>query len=215
MAPPLGSALQLFSGKFLSESESTRSCWETVTATAPKPFTPGSPGSCTTGAPRSTRSGTPWSSAASTTARGERGRPRPSGGVSGGRSPSRAGSSLPGAAAALTTASPQLFRLRGHARRGLRSPDARHGLRSVPGAGRAPSAAKPPRRRPPRFLSFFILRFLFSPQPLMREVLEKKPNLTREEARDLIERCMKILYYRDARSFNRVSPGAATLVSAS
>lgn len=44
------------------------------------------------------------------------------------------------------------------------------------------------------------------PQPLMREVLEKKPVLTREEARDLIERCMKILYYRDARSFNRVSP---------
>lgn len=40
----------------------------------------------------------------------------------------------------------------------------------------------------------------------MREVLEKKPVLTREEARDLIERCMKILYYRDARSFNRVSP---------
>uniref|UniRef100_A0A8C4J0Q7 Proteasome subunit beta n=1 Tax=Dromaius novaehollandiae TaxID=8790 RepID=A0A8C4J0Q7_DRONO len=42
-------------------------------------------------------------------------------------------------------------------------------------------------------------------QPLMREVLEKKPSLTKEEARDLIERCMKILYYRDARSFNRVS----------
>lgn len=39
----------------------------------------------------------------------------------------------------------------------------------------------------------------------MREVLEKKPSLTKEEARDLIERCMKILYYRDARSFNRVS----------
>uniref|UniRef100_A0A8C6Z0W2 Proteasome subunit beta n=1 Tax=Nothoprocta perdicaria TaxID=30464 RepID=A0A8C6Z0W2_NOTPE len=42
-------------------------------------------------------------------------------------------------------------------------------------------------------------------QPLMREALEKKPILTKEEARDLIERCMKILYYRDARSFNRVS----------
>lgn len=39
----------------------------------------------------------------------------------------------------------------------------------------------------------------------MREVLEKKPILTKEEARSLIERCMKILYYRDARSFNRVS----------
>lgn len=41
----------------------------------------------------------------------------------------------------------------------------------------------------------------------MREVLEKKPSLTKEEARDLIDRCMKILYYRDARSFNRVSAG--------
>uniref|UniRef100_A0A8D0GCM9 Proteasome subunit beta n=1 Tax=Sphenodon punctatus TaxID=8508 RepID=A0A8D0GCM9_SPHPU len=41
-------------------------------------------------------------------------------------------------------------------------------------------------------------------QPIMREALEKKPLMTREEARDLIERCMKILYYRDARSFNRV-----------
>ncbi|XP_014816322.1 PREDICTED: LOW QUALITY PROTEIN: proteasome subunit beta type-4 [Calidris pugnax] len=40
-------------------------------------------------------------------------------------------------------------------------------------------------------------------QPLMREFLEKKPSPTKEEARDLIERCMKILYYRDARSFNR------------
>lgn len=38
----------------------------------------------------------------------------------------------------------------------------------------------------------------------MREALEKKPILTKEEAQDLIERCMKILYYRDARSFNRV-----------
>ncbi|XP_065509682.1 proteasome subunit beta type-4 [Caloenas nicobarica] len=47
-------------------------------------------------------------------------------------------------------------------------------------------------------------------QPLMREVLEKKPSLTREEARDLIERCMKILYYRDARSFNRYEVATAT-----
>uniref|UniRef100_A0A8B9GBD7 Proteasome subunit beta n=2 Tax=Amazona TaxID=12929 RepID=A0A8B9GBD7_9PSIT len=47
-------------------------------------------------------------------------------------------------------------------------------------------------------------------QPLMREVLEKKPNLTQEEARDLIERCMKILYYRDARSFNRYEIAIAT-----
>ncbi|XP_054838496.1 proteasome subunit beta type-4 [Eublepharis macularius] len=40
-------------------------------------------------------------------------------------------------------------------------------------------------------------------QPLMRDTLEKKGTLSREEARALLERCMKILYYRDARSFNR------------
>lgn len=40
-------------------------------------------------------------------------------------------------------------------------------------------------------------------QPLMRDAIEKNSNLSKEEARALIERCMKILYYRDARSFNR------------
>ncbi|XP_063001875.1 proteasome subunit beta type-4 [Elgaria multicarinata webbii] len=40
-------------------------------------------------------------------------------------------------------------------------------------------------------------------QPLMRDALEKNPTLSRQEAKALIERCMKILYYRDARSFNR------------
>lgn len=62
-------------------------------------------------------------------------------------------------------------------------------------------------KRPQRWvteLSSYRIVFFF-PQPLMREVLEKKSSLTKEEARDLIERCMKILYYRDARSFNRVS----------
>ncbi|XP_025048275.1 LOW QUALITY PROTEIN: proteasome subunit beta type-4 [Alligator sinensis] len=47
-------------------------------------------------------------------------------------------------------------------------------------------------------------------QPLMREALEKKPILTKEEAQDLIERCMKILYYRDARSFNRFQIAVVT-----
>ncbi|XP_075763575.1 LOW QUALITY PROTEIN: proteasome subunit beta type-4 [Pelodiscus sinensis] len=47
-------------------------------------------------------------------------------------------------------------------------------------------------------------------QPLMREVLEKKPILTKDEARELIERCMKILYYRDARSFNRYEVAIVT-----
>ena len=39
----------------------------------------------------------------------------------------------------------------------------------------------------------------------MREVLENKAEITKQEARDLVERCLKVLYYRDARSYNRVS----------
>ncbi|XP_035537047.1 proteasome subunit beta type-4 [Morone saxatilis] len=40
-------------------------------------------------------------------------------------------------------------------------------------------------------------------QPLMREALENKVEITKQEARDLVERCLKVLYYRDARSYNR------------
>ncbi len=39
----------------------------------------------------------------------------------------------------------------------------------------------------------------------MREVVENKVEITKQEARDLVERCLKVLYYRDARSYNRVS----------
>ena len=38
----------------------------------------------------------------------------------------------------------------------------------------------------------------------MREVVEKKAEITKDEARALVERCLKVLYYRDARSYNRV-----------
>lgn len=38
----------------------------------------------------------------------------------------------------------------------------------------------------------------------MREVVEKKADISQQEARDLVERCLKVLYYRDARSYNRV-----------
>lgn len=38
----------------------------------------------------------------------------------------------------------------------------------------------------------------------MREVVENKPDISQQEARDLVERCLKVLYYRDARSYNRV-----------
>lgn len=35
--------------------------------------------------------------------------------------------------------------------------------------------------------------------------MENKVEITKQEARDLVERCLKVLYYRDARSYNRVS----------
>uniref|UniRef100_A0A9L0IEY9 Proteasome subunit beta type-4 n=1 Tax=Equus asinus TaxID=9793 RepID=A0A9L0IEY9_EQUAS len=45
-------------------------------------------------------------------------------------------------------------------------------------------------------------------QPLLREILEKQPVLSQTEARELVERCMRVLYYRDARSYNRVRRGS-------
>ncbi|NWI97598.1 PSB4 protein, partial [Pitta sordida] len=47
-------------------------------------------------------------------------------------------------------------------------------------------------------------------QPLLREALERKPILSREEARDLLERCLRVLYYRDARAFNRYEVAVVT-----
>lgn len=38
----------------------------------------------------------------------------------------------------------------------------------------------------------------------MREAYEKNPTMSREEAQTLLEKCLKILYYRDARSWNKV-----------
>ncbi|XKL59151.1 hypothetical protein PGB90_000167 [Kerria lacca] len=39
--------------------------------------------------------------------------------------------------------------------------------------------------------------------PLLRDALEKKPDLNKQEAEELMKKCMEILYYRDARSFNK------------
>lgn len=40
--------------------------------------------------------------------------------------------------------------------------------------------------------------------PLMREELDSKGGqLTEEEAKRLVEKCLTVLYYRDARSFNK------------
>jgi 20S proteasome subunit beta 7 len=40
-------------------------------------------------------------------------------------------------------------------------------------------------------------------QPLLREAYEKNPKMTSKEAQDVIEKCLTILYYRDARSWNK------------
>jgi 20S proteasome subunit beta 7 len=43
-------------------------------------------------------------------------------------------------------------------------------------------------------------------QPLLRKAVEgKEDTLTREEAEKILIECMKVLYYRDARSLNKVS----------
>lgn len=39
-------------------------------------------------------------------------------------------------------------------------------------------------------------------QPMMRDALEKKQDLTEEEAKKVLENCLKVLFYRDARSWN-------------
>ncbi|GFN98038.1 proteasome subunit beta [Plakobranchus ocellatus] len=39
--------------------------------------------------------------------------------------------------------------------------------------------------------------------PIIRDAMEKNPTMTQEEAVSLIDRCMKLLYYRDARSLNK------------
>ncbi|KDR12542.1 proteasome subunit beta type-4 [Zootermopsis nevadensis] len=37
--------------------------------------------------------------------------------------------------------------------------------------------------------------------PLMREAVEKNPNMTQKEAQKLLIKCLQVLYYRDARSY--------------
>lgn len=53
-------------------------------------------------------------------------------------------------------------------------------------------------------------------QPLLREAYEAKAGidgkgdlLTEEEAESVLNECMKVLYYRDARSMNKVGRAAA------
>lgn len=46
--------------------------------------------------------------------------------------------------------------------------------------------------------------------PIIRETMEKKPDMNQEEALALIDRCMKLLYYRDARSLNKYQVAVVT-----
>lgn len=39
---------------------------------------------------------------------------------------------------------------------------------------------------------------------MLRDALEKNKNLDEKQAVDVIQRCMKLLFYRDARSFDKV-----------
>lgn len=42
-------------------------------------------------------------------------------------------------------------------------------------------------------------------QPLLRKAVEgKELNMSEDEAAQLLERCMRVLYYRDARSLDKV-----------
>lgn len=43
--------------------------------------------------------------------------------------------------------------------------------------------------------------------PLLRKALEDSPNgaLSEEQAEEVLKTCMKVLFYRDARSINKVS----------
>lgn len=41
--------------------------------------------------------------------------------------------------------------------------------------------------------------------PLMRDALEKKPQITKEDARSILTNCLRVLYYRDTRTFNKVN----------
>jgi 20S proteasome subunit beta 7 len=40
--------------------------------------------------------------------------------------------------------------------------------------------------------------------PLLRDAAEKNPNMSQQQAEDIMKKCLEVLYYRDARSFPKV-----------
>ncbi|NXF00176.1 PSB4 protein, partial [Menura novaehollandiae] len=55
-----------------------------------------------------------------------------------------------------------------------------------------------------------VFSFPLFPQPLLRAALDGDRIPTEPEARELLERCLRVLYYRDARSFNRYEIATVT-----
>ena len=50
-------------------------------------------------------------------------------------------------------------------------------------------------------------------QPLLREAYEKNGNMDQGEARRTLEQCLRVLYYRDCRTINKViTPQIATRI---
>lgn len=48
-------------------------------------------------------------------------------------------------------------------------------------------------------------------KPIMREFLEKNNNkITEAQARDVLDRCMKLLYFRDGRAYDKYSMAIVT-----
>lgn len=47
-------------------------------------------------------------------------------------------------------------------------------------------------------------------QPMMRKAMEENPNMTVEQAKELMVRCLKVLFYRDCRSLNRFQIGVVS-----
>lgn len=47
-------------------------------------------------------------------------------------------------------------------------------------------------------------------QPMMRRAMEANPNMSVEEAKIVLGRCLKVLFYRDCRSLNRFQIGVVT-----
>lgn len=72
------------------------------------------------------------------------------------------------------------------------------------GMGSYIAQVSPTPLRLPRGMFYLVHTYNTTPQPLLRDALERNPAMSKDEARELLERCMKVLFYRDCRSLNKV-----------